>query len=88
MINKNHDDRISKLLNEKIIQLNGNDIHDKFNTLVNCKCCIRHNIQKPRYLQFYYETPFSFYNKSKCKCDCRHFSRALCRFYCGSINLY
>jgi hypothetical protein len=50
-------------------------------TLNNCKCCERHQINKPKTLEKYTETNFKGDDKSKynCQCNCRHLARFICR---------
>lgn len=56
-------------------------------TLSHCKCCSRHQINKPKSLTDRFQYPINekdvnFYdNPDICKCTCRHVSRALCFCY-------
>ena len=78
---KVYDDSIKE--NESLIPL----IRDKtnpeaFEFLKNCKCCIRHQINKPDKFLIWSDPKFDAINDNKdrpCKCDCRHLSRWLCR---------
>lgn len=49
--------------------------------LNNCKCCERHQVNKPKILEKYIETNFKSDDKSKynCQCQCRHIVRFICR---------
>lgn len=53
---------------------------DVFNRLINCKCCKRHQINRPTELKPWYETEFhNCQNIHSCMCSCRNLSRWLCR---------
>jgi len=56
--------------------------------LNNCKCCERHQVNKPKILEKYIETNFKGDDKSKynCKCQCRHMARFICRSKYGFNN--
>lgn len=57
-------------------------------TLNNCKCCERHQINKPKTLEKYTETKFKGDDKNKydCYCACRHSARFICRSKYGYIE--
>ena len=57
----------------------------QFEHLSNCKCCNRHQINRPQCLEIWNETPHSIADRSQqhCICDCRHKLRFICRDYCG-----
>jgi len=51
-------------------------------TLNACKCCERHQINKPKNLSYVDDSHWGQYNLYKtnnCKCNCRHLSRFICR---------
>jgi len=53
---------------------------DAFNTTLACKCCERHQINKPMIMKKWEETNPSYSQcQYKCTCPCRHTSRWLCR---------
>ena len=49
------------------------------NTLNSCKCCSRHQENKPRELKLWTETPFHGSQNTLCSCSCRHMARFICR---------
>ena len=58
--------------------------HDAFNFLRDCKCCLTHQINKPRALvnwtdRFGGLKPPDYVREKECKCDCRQLSRMMCR---------
>ena len=57
--------------------------NDIFKTLIICKCCSRHNTNKPKKIEPWIETPFNSRqytpDTSICLCPCRHLSRSICR---------
>ena len=56
-------------------------------TLSNCKCCLRHQTNKPTIIIDKYVYPYNnktdhFYQKTDtCHCKCRQLSRFLCKIY-------
>jgi len=53
---------------------------DVFNKLIICKCCERHQINRPTELKPWYETEFhNTQDIYPCMCPCRNLSRWLCR---------
>jgi len=52
---------------------------DIFKTFVTCKCCKRHQINKPTSFKLWYDTEFNYTQETNCNCACRHISRFLCR---------
>jgi hypothetical protein len=51
-----------------------------------CKCCTRHQLNKPHTMQKWIETPVNQKNYAsmdfvsrKCECSCRHLMRNICR---------
>ena len=55
--------------------------------LSHCKCCSRHQINKPKSLTDRFQYPMNekdenfYFDANICKCTCRHISRALCFVY-------
>ena len=56
---------------------------DVFNACLACKCCERHQINKPKEFVAWEETEFHNTQETPCSCPCRHISRAMC---CDLIN--
>lgn len=59
----------------------GSNLQEKLERVVNCNCCERHQINKPRVLAPWVDTPL---NNSQshlyhCNCNCRHLARFICR---------
>lgn len=59
-------------------------IHDAFNFLRDCKCCLSHQINKPNVLIMWTDyfgglKPPDKLQEKPCKCDCRQLSRMICR---------
>ena len=61
-------------------------IHDAFEWALQCDCCKTHQINKPRSLEPWVETPFPGPRPQEtkaptagCQCDCRHRARFFCR---------
>lgn len=54
---------------------------DVFNIFISCKCCKRHQINRPAEFKPWYETEFHNTNHilHPCMCPCRNLSRWLCR---------
>ena len=53
---------------------------DVLNTFAACKCCTRHQINKPKVLEKWQEIEVTRYTQEiGCPCACRHLSRWLCR---------
>ena len=44
-----------------------------------CKCCERHQINRPNVLKKWIDTDMNFIQDSICECDCRHLARHICR---------
>ena len=63
----------NKILNNK----------DVLNTLNACKCCVNHQINKPKKLAPWIETEFHDYERHRrdipCNCPRRHLARFICR---------
>tara|TARA_B100000035_G_C20736234_1_gene437731 strand:+ start:123 stop:539 length:417 start_codon:yes stop_codon:yes gene_type:complete len=52
---------------------------DVLNTLSACKCCERHQKNKPSVLSKWEDTTIPSSQYTPCKCSCRHLSRWICR---------
>tara|TARA_X000001036_G_C20249745_1_gene631651 strand:+ start:181 stop:618 length:438 start_codon:yes stop_codon:yes gene_type:complete len=58
---------------------------DVLTTLNACKCCVRHQINKPKNMESWVETEFGpdYTNiatqDTLCSCPCRHLARFICR---------
>lgn len=52
---------------------------DILSTFTACKCCERHQENKPDGSSVWQETDFIWREKGNCNCECRHLSRFLCR---------
>ena len=53
---------------------------DKLDTLSTCRCCWRHQINKPRFFNTWIDTPYTdIGNHILCNCKCRHIARFICR---------
>jgi hypothetical protein len=48
-------------------------------TFSKCECCERHKINRPKNLAPWVETTFHGTVKNICPCNCRQFSRMICR---------
>ena len=72
--------------------IEGYTYNEKINTLFNCNCCSRHQINKPTKFGKYIEKGPSFKkligeeNRFQCKCKCRHESRWICRIYANECK--
>lgn len=69
------------IVNESISRVPGDNWKEKLDHCVSCRCCERHQVDKPDKLTFWYEISYKgrdFINKN-CKCDCRHMARFICR---------
>ena len=53
---------------------------DIFNTMNSCKCCTRHQVNKPKLFNKFFETEFHGTQNTKCFCLCRHNARMICRY--------
>ena len=56
--------------------LNNSDV---LTTLNACKCCVRHQINKPKNMEYWVETEFNNTQDRPCSCPCRHLARFICR---------
>lgn len=59
----------------------GSNLREKLQHVANCNCCERHQINKPRVLAPWVDTPSNNSNNHlyRCNCDCRHLARFICR---------
>ena len=59
----------------------GSNLREKLQHVANCNCCERHQINKPRVLAPWVDTPWNNSNNLiyHCNCDCRHLARFICR---------
>jgi hypothetical protein len=48
-------------------------------TLNSCKCCKKHQINKPKNMVPWIETEFHDMQDTECSCPCRHLARFICR---------
>jgi hypothetical protein len=72
---------LASMLQQMFDNVPGFSYQDKLNYLANCKCCVRHQINKPIVFVPWHETPV---NNSQqfiypCMCNCRHVARHICR---------
>lgn len=79
-------EHIMKLFYKNSDKIEGDTWSEKIDTLNKCKCCQRHNINKPSTFQVWHELPSNFNQDINCKCNCRHMARMICRIKCGSID--
>ncbi len=66
-------------LHNIFISISGNTWQKKLDTLVLCKCCERHNINKPTTMIPWIELDFNITQDKPCNCSCRHVARFICR---------
>ena len=67
------------------------DPYGSIELLDTCKCCPRHKINRPKFLNANreFESLSSLNSVDKClqyncECNCRHLSRFICRTFCGN----
>lgn len=70
-------------MNNYFAKIEGDTWEEKLETCLECKCCNRHNTNKPLCLAPWIDTPFhnTNINSSDCSCPCRHNARFICRLY-------
>ena len=51
-----------------------------FDTMISCKCCPKHQVNKPTQFNKYVETEFHGTQNTDCFCPCRHNARMICRY--------
>ena len=79
--------RIDKQLVTKFANIKGNTWQEKLDTLDICKCCTRHQINKPNHFAPWKELPFHEKRTTSCICSCRHDARFICRqFNCDTVE--
>ncbi len=69
---------------DKYIQLNLSNPMNAIKVLDTCKCCHRHQINRPDKLKKYESPPdklHSIKGFGSCQCECRHMSRHICRAF-------
>lgn len=62
-----------------IEKYNPSTMQKVIDTKVNCKCCPRHQINKPTQYAPWIELPFRGTQDNLCSCTCRHEARMICR---------
>lgn len=55
------------------------DTQTIFNMLSGCRCCQRHQLNKPKAMERWVETKFNMTQTTPCECICRHYMRWMCR---------
>tara|TARA_B100000780_G_scaffold7256_1_gene5460 strand:+ start:798 stop:1196 length:399 start_codon:yes stop_codon:yes gene_type:complete len=55
------------------------DTQTIFNMLSGCRCCERHQVNKPKAMEQWVETKFNMTQTTPCECICRHYMRWMCR---------
>tara|TARA_B100000035_G_scaffold314780_1_gene332235 strand:+ start:3560 stop:3973 length:414 start_codon:yes stop_codon:yes gene_type:complete len=53
--------------------------NDVLTTLNACKCCVKHQNNKPKNMAPWIETEFHDTQYTDCNCPCRHLARFICR---------
>ena len=77
--------RPQMLLRNAFLNIPGDSWKDKLAKCASCKCCTRHQTNRPSKLEPWIETdPDTFSVKlhhvgPECKCNCRHMARFICR---------
>ena len=76
-------ERTSSEIVSAINMIAGITLEDKFNTLLQCNCCDRHQINKPKKMELwikpYNNDKMSYDEDNKCLCNCRCLARFICR---------
>jgi len=72
------------VINEEFRTIPGNNWHEKLNHCLKCKCCMRHQTLRPVRLEPWTDDMAKvdikiLWVNTKCKCDCRHMARFICR---------
>lgn len=71
---------VDAILFEQFDQIQGKTWKEKLEACGECRCCKRHQVNKPGYFAPWIETnPKLHYQSRTCECDCRHLARWLCR---------
>ena len=55
------------------------EVEKKLNEKAACRCCERHQINKPTKFVPWVELPFHGTQYTPCECSCRHDARIICR---------
>jgi len=71
--------RIVDILNNHFINTTGNTWQEKLDSLVQCKCCERHQLNKPTTMALWVDIELHGTQHTPCKCKCRHIARFICR---------
>lgn len=69
-------------VNTQFEMITGETVQEKLNTLSKCKCCDRHETNKPKNYVPWIECEnngMSDKTYVQCECDCRHLARIICR---------
>lgn len=76
---------LAKNLINRFKGVNGYSWKEKLDACSNCKCCVRHQYNKPKKLEKWMEVIedegycIPPWLDKTCKCDCRHIARFICR---------
>ena len=70
---------IDALLFEEFDKIPGRTWKEKLEACASCRCCARHQINKPVSFAPWIETPFKNSELNACLCKCRQMARFLCR---------
>lgn len=77
---RSEEERVSYILNAKFASIPGDNWQEKLNSCSSCKCCPRHQTNRPSSLWFWREDSPKIHNVDKdCECECRHIARFICR---------
>ena len=68
-------------------KIEGDTWTEKLQISAACKCCDRHNTNKPQHLAPWVELPFNNTDlkPGECNCPCRHNARHICRKFNTTI---
>ena len=64
---------------EEFDKIPGKTWKEKLEHCAACRCCKRHQVDKPMSFAPWIETHFKNSGRNACLCDCRHMARFLCR---------
>jgi len=70
---------VDKFLFEEFDKIPGSTWKEKLDHCAACRCCVRHQTQKPGSFVPWIDTPSKGLGSGTCECDCRHMARWLCR---------
>lgn len=79
-------ERIMNIFHKRSDKIAGISWQEKLVTLNKCKCCPKHQFNRPTKLVVWYELPTNLNKFIICNCDCRHMARMICRTQCGSVD--